>query len=56
MADHHDDKHLQCDHSKGKQNAQVPQELEDSLMQKKEFTLDDWIQIYEKLVSHAHRH
>uniref|UniRef100_A0A0P4W3F7 Thiopurine S-methyltransferase n=2 Tax=Scylla olivacea TaxID=85551 RepID=A0A0P4W3F7_SCYOL len=49
MADHQDDEHVQCDHSKRKKNITVSQELENSLMQKEEFSLDDWTQIYENL-------
>lgn len=49
MADHQDAGHGQCDHSKGRGNAAAMQAMEDSLMQKDEFTLDDWAQIYEKM-------
>ncbi|MPC79199.1 Thiopurine S-methyltransferase [Portunus trituberculatus] len=49
MADHQDAGHVQCDHSKGREKVTELQDLEDSLMQKEEFSLDDWIQIYEKL-------
>lgn len=50
MDDHQDVGHMKCDHSKGTGNAAAPQVMEDSLMQKEEWTLDDWAQIYEKLV------
>lgn len=48
---HHGD-HVQCDHSKGRVHAAASQTvMEDSLMMKEEWRLEDWEEIYEKVVS-----
>ncbi|KAG0709120.1 Thiopurine S-methyltransferase [Chionoecetes opilio] len=41
--------HVQCDHSKGKGNPVAHPEMDDALMQKEEWSLDDWVEMYEKV-------